>query len=141
MHLIFECQGIDATETNILALLGLLHNEEEGYALASVNYLMYMTKWSESTVKRRLRSLKKKGLIERTLRKEDPTISRATCIFWNKLHERRVKFVPSNDKRSEGEVQNQPANIAGDVAVAAIMDEPTPNTQSAVLTTLTVARS
>jgi hypothetical protein len=129
MNLVFDCRGIDKVETSILSALGLLHNEEAGHAWASVSRLVFMTKWSESSIKRRLSTLKKKGLIERTLREEDPTTSRATWILWNKLFERRGKFVP-NEKKVKREVQNQPTNLASDIAadlaVADTSDEATP---------------
>jgi hypothetical protein len=100
IHLVQNCSGLGAAPRHLLLTLCVLHNEERGYAFASVEYLAHRLGVDKSTIKRNLSILvKKEKLIKRSLREDDFTKSRKTEIFWKKLHERRVEFVPSKPSR------------------------------------------
>jgi hypothetical protein len=82
----------------------ILFNEELGHAFVSVDHLAFRLGVGKSTIKRALSLLvNKEKLITRSLRNDDPAISRATELFWDKIHARRVKF-ESASKKPNGRV-------------------------------------
>jgi hypothetical protein len=126
IHLIQDCAGLGATPRYLLLTLGVLHNEEEGYAWASIEYLAHRLGLDKSSVKRVLSVLvNEEGLVIRSLRKGDWAISRKTEILWHKLHARRVMFEPKSEG-PKGRVPKETATLEDDITAADTLDEAAP---------------
>lgn len=127
-HLIQGCARVGGSAKHLLLTLGMLFNEEEGHAWASVKYLAYRFGVDKATIKRALSVLvNEEKLISRSLRKGDWAISRKTEIFWDKLHTRWVAF-ESTSKGPDGRVAKETAGggtLEADIAVADTLDIPT----------------
>jgi len=91
-HLIQDCTGIERSAKHLLLTLGILFNEEMGYAFASVKNLAHRLGVDESTITRAMSVLLNEKLVTRSIRDDNREISWKTEIFWDKIHARRVPF-------------------------------------------------